>query len=391
MQVPRFLLDEWLNEYHFRSEPPEFDLASSTGPPWAVRDLLGWMTPEDRKLFEETPATYSEVTGSRMLRQAVADLHGVTPEDVQIVTGASEALLILFFLAAEPGANIVVPFPLYPPVPVEARLFGLEPRFYHLRREHDFALDLDEVKKLVDDKTKFVLVNSPHNPTGAVLSNAQMRELHDFAVDRGVAFVSDEVYHPIYHQDETNSAAVLPHATVLGSFSKVFSLSGLRVGWIVDRDRARQRQYADARGYFTISNSPLTEQLAVIALRHHDMILTRTRRVVSANLQLLDQFFAEWEGELSWVRPGGGLICFPWLKRGDDARAFCRAVAERGTLLAPGDCFQMPEHFRLGFGVTDEGFGTALQRIADHLVQRLRPMGEVDEYRKGSITISNAG
>ena len=367
MQVPPFLLDEWLNEYHFRTEPPEFDLASSTGPPWTVRDLLGWMTPEEKRLFEESPAVYSAATGTPMLRQAVAHVHGVTSQDVQIVTGASEAFLILFFLAAEPGANVVLPFPLYPPVPVEARLFGLEPRFYHLRREHGFTIDLDEVKKLVDDKTKFVLVNSPHNPTGAVLSNAQMRELHDFTVDRGVHFVSDEVYHPIYHRDQTDSAAVLPHAIVLGSFSKSLSLSGLRLGWIIDRDRARQQQYADARGYFTISNSPLTEQLALVALRQRQTILERTSRVVTANLQLLDQFFAEWKDELGWVRPGGGMICFPWLKRGGDARTFCRAVAERGTLLAPGDCFQMAEHFRLGFGVTEEGFGTALQRIADHL------------------------
>jgi aspartate/methionine/tyrosine aminotransferase len=367
MQVPPFLLDEWLNEYHFRSDPPEFDLASSTGPRWTVRDLLDWMTPEEKQLLEEAQAVYSPATGSPMLRQAIADLQGVTAPDVQIVTGASEALLILFYLAAEPGANVVLPFPLYPPVPVEARLFGVEPRFYHLRRERDFAIDLDEVKRLVDEKTKFILVNSPHNPTGAVLSNAQLRELHDFAVDRGVQFVSDEVYHPIYHQDETQSAAVLPHAIVLGSFSKALSLSGLRVGWIIDRDPARQRQYADARGYFTISNSPLTEHLATVALRQRDQILARTRKIVTANLQLLDQFFNEWRDELGWVRPGGGMICFPWLKRGGDARVFCRAVAERGTLLAPGDCFQMPEHFRLGFGVMEEGFGTALQRIADHL------------------------
>jgi aspartate/methionine/tyrosine aminotransferase len=367
MQVPPFLLDEWLNEYHFRSEPPEFDLASSTGPRWSVRDLLGWMTGEEKQLLEETPALYSPATGSPMLRQAVADLQGVTSQDVQIVTGASEALLILFYLAAEPGANVVLPFPLYPPVPVEARLFGLEPRFYHLRREHDFAIDIDEVKNLVDDKTRFILVNSPHNPTGAVLSNAQMRELHDFAVERGIQFISDEVYHPIYHKDETQSAAVLPHAIVLGSFSKALSLSGLRVGWIIDRDPARQRQYADARGYFTISNSPLTEHLALVALRQRDLILARTSKIVTANLQLLDQFFAEWKDELGWVRPGGGMICFPWLKRGGDARVFCRAVAERGTLLAPGDCFQMPEHFRLGFGVMEEGFGTALQRITDQL------------------------
>src|SRR6185295_19653614 len=108
----------------------------------------------------------------------------------------------------------------------------------------------------------------------------------------GIQFVSDEVYHPIYHKEETQSAAAVPHAIVLGSFSKALSLSGLRIGWIIDRDAARQRQYADARGYFTISNSPLTEQLATVALRKRDLILTRTKKIVTANLQLLDHFFA---------------------------------------------------------------------------------------------------
>ena len=367
MQIPPFLLDEWLNHYHFASTPPAFDLASSTGPVFTLSELLGLMAPEEREVFDKTPFVYSPATGGQKLRQALGDLHGVGSEHVQILTGASEALLILFFLAAEPGANVILPFPLFPPTAVEAQLLGLETRFYHLRRENDFAVDLDEIKKLANDKTKLLLVNSPHNPTGTTLTNAQIRDLHDFAVERGIQFISDEVYHPVYHQEETSSAAVLPHSIVLGSFSKSLSLSGLRIGWIIDRDPARQQQYMNARGYFTISNSPLAEELAVVALRHRDKILSRTRKAVRSNLSLLDQFFADWEGELGWVRPRGGMICFPWLKRGGDARELCRAVAERGTLLAPGDCFQMPEHFRVGFGVLEEGFENGLQRIADHL------------------------
>jgi aspartate/methionine/tyrosine aminotransferase len=105
----------------------------------------------------------------------------------------------------------------------------------------------------------------------------------------------------------------------------------------------------------------------VVALRHRDRILARTRSAATANLSLLDQFFAEWKDEVGWVRPRGGMVCFPWLKRGGNARKFCSAVAERGTLLAPGDCFGMPEHFRLGFGVTEKGFADGLQNIAEHL------------------------
>jgi aspartate/methionine/tyrosine aminotransferase len=370
MQIPEFMLDQWLNAYHFSAQPPEFDLASSTGPHWTLGEILGLLSAEEQRLLLETELVYSAASGSERLRQAIADLQGVSASQVQIVTGASEALLILFVLAAEPGANVVLPFPVFPPTAVVPNLLGLETRFYQLKREQDFNVDLNEIKRLCDSQTKLLLVNTPHNPTGATLSDDELRELHDFTVERGIKFVSDEVYHPIYHGRETRSAAILPHATVLGSFSKALSLSGLRIGWMIERDPRELRQYTQARGYFTISNAPLSEKFAVIALEHRETILGRTREIVAANLKLVDQFFAEQADHLGWVRPRGGMTAFPWLRDGTDGREFCRAVAERGVLLAPGDCFQMPEHFRLGFGVSEVGFATALDRIAEALKAR---------------------
>jgi aspartate/methionine/tyrosine aminotransferase len=370
MKIQPFLLDQWLNQYHFASTPPEFDFASSTGPHWTAREILELANEDERSLLLDSELVYSNASGSEKLRRAIAEMQGVSHEQVQVVTGASEALLILFFLAAEPGANVILPSPLFPPTAIVANLLGLEIRSYRLRRENDFRVDADEIKKLADDKTKLLLVNTPHNPTGATLSDEELRGLHDFAVERGIQFVSDEVYHPIYHERETSSAAVLPHATVLGSFSKSLSLSGLRVGWIVERDAERLEKYTNARSYFTISNTALGEELAVIALKHREKILARTREIGTANLKLLDKFFAEHKDALGWVRPRGGTIAFPWLMDGSDAREFCRALAERGVLLAPGDCFGMPEHFRLGFGVNSEGFAHGLERIAEFLKAR---------------------
>jgi aspartate/methionine/tyrosine aminotransferase len=370
MKIPTFALDQWLNHYHFGTKPPEFDFASSTGPHWTLREVFALMSAEERDLLLETELVYSNATGSEQLRQAIAEMQGVRADQIQIVTGASEALLIVFFLAAQPGANVVLPFPVFPSTSVVANLLGIETRFYHLRRENDFAVDLDEVKRLTDEQTKVLLVNTPHNPSGAILSNEELRELHDFAVERGIHFVCDEVYHPIYHGRETNSAATLPHATVLGGFSKALALSGLRIGWIVDRDHARLQKYVNARGYFTISNAPLAEKLGVVAVRNRETILARTRKVAAANLSLLDQFFAEHADDLGWVRPRGGMTAFPWLREGGDARVFCQALAERGVLCAPGDCFQMPEHFRLGFGVAEAGYARGLERIADFLKTR---------------------
>jgi aspartate/methionine/tyrosine aminotransferase len=154
---------------------------------------------------------------------------------------------------------------------------------------------------------------------------------------------------------------------VLGDFSKAFCLSGLRVGWIIERDPARRERYLNARSYFTVSNTALGERLATLALEHAEAIYARARRVATANLALLDRLFNEHSDILSWVRPRGAMTAFPWLKSGGDAREFCRRVAKRGILIVPGDCFGMPSHFRVGFSASGDRFPHALERLAEFL------------------------
>ena len=290
-------------------------------------------------------------------------MQGVSPDCVQVVTGASEALLILMWLAAEAGANIIVPHPGYPAFAALPESLGVETRFYHLRRENSFRIDLEEIRKCTDARTKLILVNSPHNPTGATLSDKEWDDLDEFASDRGIQLVSDEVYHPVYHGQETRSAARLPHATVIHDFSKAYPLSGLRLGWMVERDPARRERFLNARTYFSISNNSGGELLATIAMRNRDIILKRTCKAACRNLQLLERFMTEHGDVLDWVRPAGGLTALPWLRSGESARPFCEALVKRGVLLAPGDCFDMPSYFRLGFGATEDRFPQGLERF----------------------------
>jgi aspartate/methionine/tyrosine aminotransferase len=262
---------------------------------------------------------------------------------------------------------VVLPNPGFPTNLALAESFGIEVRQYTLRAENAFRVDPDEVGRLVDRHTRFVLVNSPHNPTGAVLSDHEMESLHDFCAERGVQFVSDEVYHPIYHNPsggaDMRSAARLPHATVLGDFSKALCLSGLRVGWMIERDPKRRARYTNARSYFTVCNTVVSERLAVLALEHREAIYGRARSIARANLSLLEQFFGEFGDVLRWIRPSGGMTAFPWLADGSDAREFCQRLVSHGVMLAPGDCFGMPSHFRLGFAASGESFPRGIERL----------------------------
>ena len=360
MQLKPFLLDVWLDQYEHNTE---FNLAASTGPTWTVNEILALADDETRHRFLNHNLVYGRPAGADSLREAIAEMQGVPVESVQIVTGASEALVVLMWLAAEPGANVIIPLPGFTTFSALPESLGLETRFYRVRRENAFRIDPDEIERLADAKTKLILVNSPHNPTGATIGDEEMEALHNFTAERGIHLVNDEVYHPIYHGRRMKSAARLPQATVIADLSKAFSIAGVRTGWMIEHNAQRRQQYWTARAYFSICNTTTGEILSEIAIRKRDVVLGKTQEAATGNLKLLERFMADHRHVLGWIPPQGGMTAFPWLVSGENARPFCQAAAERGILLAPGDCFDAPSHFRLGFAAAEDNFPKALDRF----------------------------
>ena len=359
MKVPPFKLDHWLAAHEFAAPPIRYNLASSTGPSWTVAAVmaLGGGTVRD---LDDLVLSYAPPQGNKLLRERIAALHGADPDHVLVMTGASEALVALTALFAEPGASIVLPKPAYPAVPVLARAWGMRVREYELAPQKGFAQTAAGVLGAVDSGTRAVFVNTPHNPTGSTMPAAEQHALAEELAAGGIPLIVDEVYHPLYHGAAIPGAAALPNTIVLGDFAKALSLPGLRVGWLIDRDARRREALLDLRSYFTISGSPLTEAIAAHALGCAPAIHERLRAVARGNLALLTEFMARHAGQLSWAPPTGGTTCFPWLRDGRDARPLCEELAKSGVLVAPGDCFDLPAHFRVGFGALQAGYGDAL-------------------------------
>lgn len=365
MKLLPFGLEEWLAKYR---DSVEHHLGMSTGPKWTLAELRALMTDAERAAFDGARLTYCPTNGREPLRAALAAIYGADPEEVLVFNGGAEALLALFFLASEPKANVIVPTPSFAPFVEIPKALGAETRHYELRVENGFALDVDAITRLVDARTKLILVNTPHNPSGAVVAEEAVLALDAFAQQRGIQLVVDEVYHPIYHGASARSAGEYSRATVLGDFSKSFSLPGIRIGWLLERDTVRRRELENAHGYFTTSTSLLGELLAEVAARRRETVWDRARAVSSENLAILDEWVGEHEEQLEWFRPAGSMTAFPRLRGATDARPFCVAAAERGVLLAPGDCFGAPEHFRIGFGLATPRYREALGILSEVLV-----------------------
>jgi aspartate/methionine/tyrosine aminotransferase len=368
MKVPPFKLDQWLAAHEFPDPPIRFHLASSTGPNWTLGEIAALGGGNVRKL-DELRLSYAPPQGAKLLRERIAAQHGVEPDEVLVMTGASEALSALAAHFAAPGASIVLPDPCYPAVPALARAWGLRVNAYPLRRDDGFAQTAESVLAAVDADTRAVFVNTPHNPTGSTMSGAEQRTLAQALAGRGIPLIVDEVYHPLYFGQTGASASSLPNTIVIGDFAKALSLPGLRVGWLIDRDVQRREALLDLRSYFTISGSPLTEAIAAHAFANRAAIVHRLETVARGNLSLFERFMERHADRLAWTPPAGGTTCFPWLRDGRDARPLCVALARAGVLVAPGDCFDAPAHMRIGFGALREGYAEALAIFGDVLAR----------------------
>jgi len=248
-----------------------------------------------------------------------------------------------------------------------ARTWQLTVQPYALLREAMFAQTSEIVLREIMADTVLALVNTPHNPTGSVMARRDVEHLAGALKERGVPLIVDEVYHPLYFGDPQASAAGLDNVIVIGDMSKALSLAGLRVGWIIDANSERRKRIIDARSYFTISSSPIAEAIATHALLNRDMLLTRLRNVASANLAQLRAVIEDEADLLAWAEPAGGTTAFPWFKDGRDSRRFCETLAENGLLVVPGDCFDRPEHIRIGFGAQEKAFDQAAEILRNVL------------------------
>jgi aspartate/methionine/tyrosine aminotransferase len=353
MQIRPFALERYFAQHEFTAE---LLLCSSDVESYALRELLALADDETRALWDELSLGYTETAGHPLLRAEIAALYpGLEPDDVLVFAGAQEAIFAFAQAALGADDHAVVVTPDYQSLHEVARSAGAEVSSVELEHDSGWTLDLGAVRGALRPETAAIVVNFPHNPTGAHIDRATLDGLVEIAAEAGAHLFSDEVYRWLEHAP----AALLPgaaelsaRALSLGVMSKTFALPGLRIGWLACRDRELLARIAAIKDYTTICSSAPSEILALIALRRRDEVVARSRAIVDANLPLLDDFFARWAGVFEWVRPRGSAIGFPRLVADVAIEDFARAlVDEEGVLLVPGSIYEQPgNHFRIGFG-----------------------------------------
>ena len=368
MKLKPFKLERYFARYEF-SAP--YVLCASDCESLELRELLA-LEGNAQEQFEHLWLGYTESEGGPQLRQAISNLYqNVGGEQILVHSGAEEAIFNFMNARLEPGDHIIVHSPCYQSLSEVARGIGAEISDWLGNPDSGWDLDLDDLRSLLTDRTKVVVVNFPHNPTGFLPTPDFVRELSELSERHGFIVFSDEVYRGLELNPDDRLPAfaeINERAVSLGVMSKAYGLAGLRIGWIATRDERLIKELAMFKDYTTICNSAPSEFLAALALRNSGEIIGRNLQIIRENLDRLDGFFESQRDRFYWGRPKAGSIAFPKLLSGR-VEEFCTDLVETaGVLLLPGTLYGYQfNSFRIGFG--RRNLPEALNRFEEYLLK----------------------
>jgi aspartate/methionine/tyrosine aminotransferase len=353
MKIAPFQLERYFAQYEFTAP---YLLCCSDCEALTKAELLAAADAETRQLWEQLGLGYTESSGHPLLRQEIARLYPGLIEDDVLVCAPEEGIFIAMNVLLQPGDRVIVTFPGYQSLYEIASSLGCSvTRWLPREGEGGWNFDVQDLESALQSPTRLLVINFPHNPTGALISAAQFTRILDLARQHECCVFSDEMYRFLEYDPAQRlpaAASVYDRALSLAGLSKSFGLPGLRIGWLVTPDKDLLARLAAFKDYTTICSSAPSEILAIMALRARDKLWQRSLEIVHRNLDRLDRFFTTYARFFSWSRPTAGCIGFPRLLAGLKAADFCADLLEqRGVLLLPSNLYDYPaEYFRIGYG-----------------------------------------
>lgn len=369
MKIARFATEHFFARYEFTTP---YQLCNSDCETLTTAELLN-LADIPLEEFGKLSLGYTESLGDANLRESIASSYAhVRGEEVIELGSPIEGIYLAARAALNPGDEVVVLCPAYD------ALINL---FEHVVGESNvrkwrfkpasirWGLDLEELERLITPRTRMVVVNFPHNPTGFLPSPAQLEQLINTVNKYGLILFYDEMYFGLVHQGTQpipSAADVCQHTVVLSGLSKTYGLPGLRSGWLIVHDRELREEIVNWKFYTSICPPAPTEFLAGAALKIRSQLRERSLAQVESNLRLADAFFTRWPHLFTWRRPMAGSTALVEM-RVPSVEFFAEKIArEAGVLIQPATTLGWDDHyFRMGLGRA--GFRLALQKFEEYL------------------------
>ena len=369
MKIASFETEHFFARYEFNTP---YQLCNSDCESISIAELLS-LAGDSLEKFGHERLIYTESQGSSELRKSIASMHAkVKADDVLVLGTPVEGIYLAARAVLDPGDEVIVLTPAYDALTqmfehvagaAQVRKWAFKPG------EASWELDLDDLRALLTPRTKMVVVNFPHNPTGYLPSAEFLRELASLAGEHDLYLFCDEMYFGLVHsgtQPIPSAAELTENSIVLSGLSKTFGLPGLRCGWLIVQDEALRDNIMNWKFYTSICPPVPTEYLAIAALKERKTLCDRNITRIEQNLELADAFFARWPELFTWRRPMAGSTALVGYNV-PSVRAVSEKLAqEEGILIQPADMLGSDDqHMRIGLG--RDSFADVLARFEDWL------------------------
>ncbi|MFD1715835.1 pyridoxal phosphate-dependent aminotransferase [Amnibacterium flavum] len=312
---------------------------------------------------------YTHSAGMQALREAIAESverrygTAVPFDRVIVCQGAGQGISAVLSAVLSTGDEVLVPDPSWPNYAMLTVLHGARPVFYGLRPENGFAPDLAELESLVTERTRVIILNSPGNPTGAVLPRDVIGKIVAFAADRGILVISDEVYDELIFDGEPADAAGFGTDNVVSafSFSKTYAMTGWRVGYVIAPEWLAPT-LVHVQEPLLSCISGVSQMAAIAALQGPQAPVAAMRDAYRAHRDLAVSLL---EPTIPVVRPEGAFYLMIPLAPGVDSRTAALELVEYGVAVAPGSAFGQvaADHVRISLASGTDVLRTGIERF----------------------------
>jgi aspartate/methionine/tyrosine aminotransferase len=335
-RIETFELAEWVTKY---TDKIQHDLTNSSIQTPTLSEM--GIRPD----YDGFQAARPSLRG--VLNRTLAKTFNVPEDEILVTCGGSEALFLAIVSTIQRGDDVVATVPNYAPIFKIPGLIGARVRFVESRFEDEFLPDIQRLQEALSSETKLLILTNSNNPSGRKLNGKMLEEIMNLAGETTV--VVDEAFREFGFEDAPPVAATLSdNCLSLGTMSKFYGLGDLRIGWIMGNrsliERARKLKY-----WTTIDNSVYAEMVASKVLEEGDSFVDRAHRFYAENVRIVEDWISS-RDDLEWVKPDGGLVCFPKFKIPLGSIELARRlVVEHSVAIGPGTYFNMEGHFRLCF------------------------------------------
>ncbi|MEM2937389.1 MAG: pyridoxal phosphate-dependent aminotransferase [Candidatus Bathyarchaeia archaeon] len=305
---------------------------------------------------------YASAAGEARLREALAEIHGVSADNIVITTGSKWAVFATMYLLLDKGDNVIIPSPHWTAYDLAAKSLGVDVKLIKTRLESNWEVNIEELEKLIDSKTKLMILNNPNNPTSKMMNEKVVEEMVSLANESGVKILADEVYADISFVKTKSLLEYEGEHIVVRSFSKTFAMTGWRIGYLIAEKALTDKIIK--LNQITLTNVPVfIQEAALKALELRHQVIKAMRESYQKRADLAYKILSD--TKLKFIKPEAPFYIFPKFD-GLNSEMFSFNLLDKGVAVVPGTSFgDYPEHFRISLTAPDDEIEIGLKIIAE--------------------------